>query len=209
MSFPPFFRPARKSPYYSLPCVRGEQVLSCEEPGGLFATCELGNFPLWGNFPTERGLYRARRCQARNEPDGGVVDPAHSFFVALHPISASSSGRCHAIRRKRRWHDGGSICWNFGTPLALRRGGETALLFPPRRRAERVHSLASLSEGGAPKGRRESPYFSLLLGANKRFLDLKIPHDRRLLRGSCRRRRLRESLPSLGTPLPPSLREVP
>ena len=25
----------------------------------------------------ERGLYRARRCQARNEPDGRVVDPMH------------------------------------------------------------------------------------------------------------------------------------
>ena len=39
----------------------GEQALSCQSPGGALAACELGNFPLWGNFLTERGLYRARR----------------------------------------------------------------------------------------------------------------------------------------------------
>ena len=33
----------KELPYFSLPCVRGEQALSCEEPGGLFAACELGN----------------------------------------------------------------------------------------------------------------------------------------------------------------------
>ena len=41
-----------KIPYFKL-LLGGEQVLSCKEPGGLFATCELGNFPLWGNFLTE------------------------------------------------------------------------------------------------------------------------------------------------------------
>ena len=41
--------------------------------------------------------------------------------------------------------------------------GISAIPLAPRRRAERVHSLASLSEGGALKGRKESPYFRRLL----------------------------------------------
>ena len=35
---------------------------------------------------------------------------------------------------------------------------------PPRRSGARRISLASLLEGGAPKGRKESPHFSLLFG---------------------------------------------
>ena len=41
--------------------LEGEQALSCQSPGGALTACELGNFPLWGNFLTECGLYRARR----------------------------------------------------------------------------------------------------------------------------------------------------
>ena len=36
-------------------------MLSWQSPGGALTTCELGNFPLRGNFLTERGFYRARR----------------------------------------------------------------------------------------------------------------------------------------------------
>ena len=32
-----------------------EQMLSCKEPGGLFAICSQGNFPLWGNFRASAG----------------------------------------------------------------------------------------------------------------------------------------------------------
>ena len=30
-------------------------MLSCKEPGGLFAICSQGNFPLWGNFRASAG----------------------------------------------------------------------------------------------------------------------------------------------------------
>ena len=47
-------------PYYKR-LLGGEQMLSCKEPGGLFAICELGNFPSWGNFLTEaRALPREK-----------------------------------------------------------------------------------------------------------------------------------------------------
>ena len=36
-----------KHRYVQIEC---EQMLSCKEPGGLFAICSQGNFPLWGNF---------------------------------------------------------------------------------------------------------------------------------------------------------------
>ena len=64
----------------------GEQVLSWQSPGGALATCELGNFPLSGNFRApaqmrsrcvgseQRGFYRARRCPEGAEgvdEDGG------------------------------------------------------------------------------------------------------------------------------------------
>ena len=32
-----------------------EQMLSRKEPGGLFAICSQGNFPLWGNFRASAG----------------------------------------------------------------------------------------------------------------------------------------------------------
>ena len=60
-----------KHRYVQIEC---EQMLSCKEPGGLFAICSQGNFPLWGNFrafpivgkfPCERGLYRARRSAGK------------------------------------------------------------------------------------------------------------------------------------------------
>ena len=47
-------RVAVKRSSHSPPCVRGEQVLSCKEPGGLFATCEFGNAPLFGAFQGSR-----------------------------------------------------------------------------------------------------------------------------------------------------------
>ena len=46
---------------------KGEQVLSCQSHGVALTTCELGNFPLWGNFLTERGLYRARRRRRKRK----------------------------------------------------------------------------------------------------------------------------------------------
>ena len=38
-------------------------MLSCKEPGGLFAICSQGNFPLWGNS----GLPRRCEADAREE----------------------------------------------------------------------------------------------------------------------------------------------
>ena len=51
------------------PCVRGEQMLSCKEPGGLFAICELGNGALCAPFPDRaRFLPRERvPSEARRE----------------------------------------------------------------------------------------------------------------------------------------------
>ena len=60
--------------------------------------------------------------------------------------------------------------------------GISAIPLAPRRRAERVHSLASLSEGGALKGRKESPYYSLLLG--------EVSGEERARRRGCRPRSL-------------------
>ena len=47
-------------------------MLSCKEPGGLFATCELGNGALCAPFPGRaRALPREKvACQRQ---DGGVV----------------------------------------------------------------------------------------------------------------------------------------
>ena len=43
----------------------GEQAHSCEEPGGLFAACELGNAPLFGAFPDRaRALPREKLSSA-------------------------------------------------------------------------------------------------------------------------------------------------
>ncbi|HJA02284.1 MAG TPA: hypothetical protein H9797_02765 [Candidatus Gallimonas gallistercoris] len=48
----------------------GEQVLSWQSHGVALTTCELGNFPLWENFLTERGFYRARRWQLKELTEG-------------------------------------------------------------------------------------------------------------------------------------------
>ena len=50
----------KELPYFSLPCVRGEQALSCKEPGGLFAACELGNGALCAPFPDRSAVSTAR-----------------------------------------------------------------------------------------------------------------------------------------------------
>ena len=62
----------KESLYYSLPCVRGEQVLSCKEPGGLFATCELGNGALCAPFPDRARSLPREKVDCRRQ-DGGVV----------------------------------------------------------------------------------------------------------------------------------------
>ena len=68
----------KELPYFSLPCVRGEQAHSCEEPGGLFAACELGNAPLFGAFPDRSGVSLAppRRWLAEGKTEGLLILPA-------------------------------------------------------------------------------------------------------------------------------------
>ena len=42
-----------------------EQMLSRKEPGGLFAICSQGNFPLWGNFRASAGSTARDAAQKR------------------------------------------------------------------------------------------------------------------------------------------------
>ena len=81
-------------PYYSLPCVRGEQMLSCKEPGGLFATCELGNGTWSVPFP-DRARSLPRETVACQRQVGGVARPLHS----LRPPSPAISSAQNAVDR--------------------------------------------------------------------------------------------------------------
>ena len=55
-------------------------MLSCKEPGGLFAICSPGNFPLWGNFRASAG------STAR---DASAGKPCSAHFI-LETITGSS-----------------------------------------------------------------------------------------------------------------------
>ena len=59
----------------------GEQAHSCEEPGGLFAACELGNAPLFGAFPDRGGVSLAppRRWLAEGKTEGLSILPVNLF----------------------------------------------------------------------------------------------------------------------------------
>ena len=81
---------------------RGEQAHSCEEPGGLFAACELGNAPLFGAFPDRSGVSLAppRRWLAEGKTEGLLILPAiplappvrgeqvHSYFIKFLIVGA-------------------------------------------------------------------------------------------------------------------------
>ena len=56
----------------SLSCVRGEQMLSCQRPGGALTAFELGDAPLFGAFPDRGGVSLAppRRCLAKGKTEG-------------------------------------------------------------------------------------------------------------------------------------------
>ena len=61
----------RSAPQTKTPCrdevgKRAADQNALPRRGGLFATCELGNFPLWGNFLTEAAFSLRRR-------DGGLT----------------------------------------------------------------------------------------------------------------------------------------
>ena len=56
-------------------------MLSWQRHGVALTICELGNFPLWGNFPTERGHYRARLWLAEGKTEG--LSCAHSSIGSL------------------------------------------------------------------------------------------------------------------------------
>ena len=59
----------------------GEKALSWQSPGGALTAFELGNFPLWGNFLTERRLYCVRRWLAEGKTEG--------LLCVRHPKLAS------------------------------------------------------------------------------------------------------------------------
>ena len=52
--------------------LKGEQMLSRKEPGGLFAICELGNGALCAPFPDRGGVSLAppRRWLAKSKTEG-------------------------------------------------------------------------------------------------------------------------------------------
>ena len=136
-------------------CVRGEQVLSCKEPGGLFATCELGNGALCAPFQGSRAdakQMRGKRSSAVStaregglpseglprRQDGGVV----KHDDATEGVTSSLQGK-------------------FRQPL-LRRGRALMPAAPlPKKSLLRQIFFGSPKGGGAPKGRKESLYYSL------------------------------------------------
>ena len=62
----------------------GEQVLSWQRHGVALTTCELGNFPLWGNFLTEaRALPRET-----SKPSGQAARNAAADLRALPRLRA-------------------------------------------------------------------------------------------------------------------------
>ena len=75
------------------PCVRGEQMLSCKEPGGLFAICELGNGALCAPFPDRaRFLPRERvPSEARREGWKGRI------YAITTTLPSGSFLACHGL----------------------------------------------------------------------------------------------------------------
>ena len=65
-----------RNPYFSLPCVRGEQMLSWQRHGVALTICELGNAPLFGAFQGSRAdakQMRGKRSSAVSTArDGGL-----------------------------------------------------------------------------------------------------------------------------------------
>ena len=51
-----------------------EQMLSRKEPGGLFAICSQGNFPLWGNFRASAGSTARDAAQKRGFARGSILE---------------------------------------------------------------------------------------------------------------------------------------
>ena len=72
-----------KHRYVQIEC---EQMLSCKEPGGLFAICSQGNFPLWGNFRASAGS--TARDAAEGNPPRGILFFAKIFLLRKN-LSAS------------------------------------------------------------------------------------------------------------------------
>ena len=62
-------------------------MLSCEEPGGLFATCELGNGALCAPFPDRARSLPREKVSCRRQ-DGGVVKPDTVTEGVLVRVSA-------------------------------------------------------------------------------------------------------------------------
>ena len=86
-----------KIPQFSLPCVRDEQMLSCKEPGGLFAICELGNAPLFGAFP-DRARALPRETVARHPKLASVPCRSGCFILIIGALSRELACRPKVYR---------------------------------------------------------------------------------------------------------------
>ena len=126
-------------------------MLSCKEPGGLFANCSQGNFPLWGNS----GL--PRRCEAdareeetqaerssREERSGG-----HAGFAATRArVLPRETQRRETLLAEVIWEARALFIPLPPSPREVpRRGGRSYLIFSP---ATQKHGLArgSFRESG-------------------------------------------------------------
>ena len=94
-------RRARK-PYFSLPCVRGEQMLSWQRHGVALTICELGNAPLFGAFPDRaRSLPREKvaRCPkaCRGSKPEGLLSPPRPQAPCIHFSSSPSVSSSNVI----------------------------------------------------------------------------------------------------------------
>ncbi len=93
------------------PCARGEQMLSCKKPGGLFAICELGNGALCAPFPD-----RARFLPRERVPNEVRREGCKDAMRAPQPLRLAF-GKPPSRRRKGNAasvtvfaHNGKNLC---------------------------------------------------------------------------------------------------
>ena len=99
------------------PCARGEQMLSCKKPGGLFAICELGNGALCAPFPDrarflprERVPNEVRRegCKGKRRTD--ATTPPSCLRQATSPCTGEAiMGRPRLPPSRRRKGNAASV----------------------------------------------------------------------------------------------------
>ena len=90
-------------------------MLSCKEPGGLFAFCSQGNFPLWGNFRASAG------STARDAAQG---NPARLISFLVHVISLAAQNKCREGRRQNEKQAVSAACF-------LAKANENGRQLPP------------------------------------------------------------------------------